>query len=894
MTSIRYMSGLLLAVGSFMCTPVEPSQQTDESTLIGEEPGVVDSEPNDGEAPGHPVPELPDPPSVDPADPPPAADEGSHDDGDNVDDEPIDEPPNTPPQSPAIELLDCSLSVTSARDGQTVQAGYHLSGPPGTEVRLVCRLISPDNTPGADGGESLVTLDSQAGWYYRDFWINAPPPASAAVHDVEWEVRWGDGSVTSSRKPAYLTTTEPLPVRAPILMYHSLGPVAHSPYWVTTEQFAGQMRALKAYGYTTISFYDLMEYRAGEASPPAKPVILTFDDGDAGVYNHAWPILADPSIDFSATAFLITDLMGHSDPPDVILTWDQVEELHQSGRFDIQSHTVSHAYLSQLTGLPLVNELAGARSQIEVRLDKPVHFLSWPYGDLNGEAKRVAWSSGYRAAVGIGSGVEADSSDKWVLRRVFVDCHTTLEYSPLHPDDFFLTRIGDPDILIPQIGLETIEALNPETQQTWGDNPVPAGGQIRFVAAATNEGPAVPIRALLTLSHEASSPDEPDGHAADVTLEVLQEFSAGTAQFEWLWTVPNDVAAGRYQARVSFHDAHDVVTWFRSSPDQNVSVMVGTGQGPTINVWYGDTQKFGRWGMPQPMVNILGNVSSPEGVVSISCSLNGGPSRTLSMGPNTMRLAELGDFNIDLSFDELLPDSNELVIRAVDTIGRQSERTVNVIDSSGPAWPLPYTITWAGAGRINDVAQVTDGLWAIEETGVRSLVMAYDRLIAIGDVTWQDYEVATTITVHAIDPNGYAAPSYGPGVGIAVRWPGHSDDGSQPQQGVYPLGGIGMFRWTREYERFEMFGNEGRIMEWDASGEQLQLGVTYLLKMGVQDTASDAEYRLKWWRSDQPEPSTPQLVCTQSFHDDPGCGSVLLLAHHVDATFGDVSIVPLP
>ena len=64
-----------------------------------------------------------------------------------------------------------------------------------------------------------------------------------------------------------------------------------------------------------------------------------------------------------------------------------------------------------------------------------------------------------------------------------------------------------------------------------------------------------------------------------------------------------------------------------------------------IQVWYGDEQRFGHWGNPHPRINILGAVAGAEEVESLTYSLNGGPARPLSMGPNGFRLSLPGAFN---------------------------------------------------------------------------------------------------------------------------------------------------------------------------------------------------------------------------------------------------------
>ena len=240
----------------------------------------------------------------------------------------------------------------------------------------------------------------------------------------------------------------------------------------------------------------------------------------------------------------------------------------------------------------------------------------------------------------------------------------------------------------------------------------------------------------------------------------------------------------------------------------------------------------------------------------------------------------------------LQPGNNLVRISAVNGLGQASTTDVTVINSHGPLWPLPYSINWSGVTNINDVAQVIDGLWQIQGSTVRPLVLAYDRLIAIGDQTWTDYEVLVPITPTAIDPNGYASPSNGPGIGVLLRWPGHTFDGHQPWEGVYPLGALGMYRWQTTQNEWQLFGNNGVLLQ--TSVEPLQLGITYMYRMRVETEAGPgaALYKLRIWRAGTTEPSTWKLSGRQT--NDPGSGCLLLLAHHVDATFGQVTVTPGP
>ena len=65
---------------------------------------------------------------------------------------------------------------------------------------------------------------------------------------------------------------------------------------------------------------------------------------------------------------------------------------------------------------------------------------------------------------------------------------------------------------------------------------------------------------------------------------------------------------------------------------------------PQINLWYGNNQTFAPNGVPQQWVNILGNVSSPVGIGTLTYSINRAPEVDLSWGETADRLVEPGDF----------------------------------------------------------------------------------------------------------------------------------------------------------------------------------------------------------------------------------------------------------
>ena len=94
---------------------------------------------------------------------------------------------------------------------------------------------------------------------------------------------------------------------------------------------------------------------------------------------------------------------------------------------------------------------------------------------------------------------------------------------------------------------------------------------------------------------------------------------------------------------------------------------------------------------------------------------------------------------------------------------------------------------------IQDAAQIADGLWIKEANSIRPAIIGYDRLVTIGNMTWDDYEITVPITLNTpLDP---ASPSGGPNFGFGMRWQGHYDWWPVSQE-IY---GIPWARWVSTY-----------------------------------------------------------------------------------------------
>jgi len=426
--------------------------------------------------------------------------------------------------------------------------------------------------------------------------------------------------------------------------------------------------------------------------------------------------------------------------------------------------------------------------------------------------------------------------------------------------------------VIPEDGVVAPDVLPPLLQRIQAV-PTPSSVQVSWV---TDEPADSEVRFGLTPAYEL-------GTVASSAL--VQQHAV---------VVPGLASETTYHFQVVSRDALGATS--ASADFTRTTTLDHSGVGPEIDVWYGLEQEFALLGLPQPWANVLGNVQDPDGVTSLSYTLNGGSVRTLRRGPDSRRLTGAGDFNADIPVADLLPGANTVVIRAQDSFGNVTTANVSLqFDGSG-VWPLPYTADWSAVTGVQSAAQPVDGLWQIEGDAVRSVRMGYDRLLAIGDLQWTDYELTVPITINTFDPIVWDPGVIGAAaaVGVVMRWQGHTDDrGTQPFDWPFPFGAIPWYRIYPDRGQIELYRNLD-VSPFPKQVRNLPLGVTHVFKMRVETIPGlGGLYSFKVWQEGQPEPAGWDLQVQEDL-TDPQSGSIALLTHYVDASFGTVTVTPLP
>jgi peptidoglycan/xylan/chitin deacetylase (PgdA/CDA1 family) len=208
-------------------------------------------------------------------------------------------------------------------------------------------------------------------------------------------------------------------IQMPILMYHYVSDLPEDADEVRTDLtispalFHAHMDALFYQGYTPVSLYDLDNALLTGMSLPAKPVVLTFDDGYIDHYTNVFPVLKQ--YDFTATFFVITGTADAADP--VHLSWAQISEMSAAG-MDMEPHTKTHADLRSRDYDFLVYQMLGSIESLQAYTGKTPHMFSYPIGHYDDLTLAVAGSLSIWRAVTTENGFLITTDNRLELPRL--------------------------------------------------------------------------------------------------------------------------------------------------------------------------------------------------------------------------------------------------------------------------------------------------------------------------------------------------------------------------------------------------------------------------------------------------------------------------------------------
>ncbi|MDF2725469.1 MAG: polysaccharide deacetylase family protein [Paenibacillus sp.] len=200
----------------------------------------------------------------------------------------------------------------------------------------------------------------------------------------------------------------------PVLNYHSIAVNPENNAVLDPKKLDEQMAYLVKEGYTTLTIKQFVDIWDGRAEAPAKPILLTFDDGYADNYTAAMPILKKYGL--RATMFVSPGMSGHDG---YYADWDQIREMINNG-WDIQPHGMTHPYLNTLSADKQREQISESIKQVKEQTGVDTLVFCYPYGTFNKNTLALLEEYGVRLAFTIDQGRTEPTQNPLQLKRIFV------------------------------------------------------------------------------------------------------------------------------------------------------------------------------------------------------------------------------------------------------------------------------------------------------------------------------------------------------------------------------------------------------------------------------------------------------------------------------------------
>jgi peptidoglycan/xylan/chitin deacetylase (PgdA/CDA1 family) len=216
-------------------------------------------------------------------------------------------------------------------------------------------------------------------------------------------------------------------MRVPILCYHRIetppAGAAHDTNFVTPALFAGHLASLHRAGFTGVTVRDLLAWQRGERLLPAKPIAITFDDAYASVVTHAVPAL--DVYGWPGSVFAVSGHVGGRNvwdptaPPATLLDATALRALLAAGH-DIGAHTRHHRRVRGLDESDAMQELSGAKHDLEQLLGVACDSVAFPYGSHDPDTLARVQRAGYRGALTLKRWANGARTNPYRLGRMSV------------------------------------------------------------------------------------------------------------------------------------------------------------------------------------------------------------------------------------------------------------------------------------------------------------------------------------------------------------------------------------------------------------------------------------------------------------------------------------------
>ncbi len=121
---------------------------------------------------------------------------------------------------------------------------------------------------------------------------------------------------------------------------------------------------------------------------------------------------------------IVNEIIKQTGEPErerIMLSWQEVKEMKESGLLRFGSHSATHEVLSQLSERDLEREIKESKEVIENRLGERIEIFSYPSADFNDKVKEKVKSAGYQYALDVKGEKNYPDFDHFAIKRIHIE-----------------------------------------------------------------------------------------------------------------------------------------------------------------------------------------------------------------------------------------------------------------------------------------------------------------------------------------------------------------------------------------------------------------------------------------------------------------------------------------
>jgi peptidoglycan/xylan/chitin deacetylase (PgdA/CDA1 family) len=198
-----------------------------------------------------------------------------------------------------------------------------------------------------------------------------------------------------------------------VLLYHRISTLARDRFAVPGGQFREHVELLLATDRTAITIGELADCIRGVRALPARPVVITFDDG----YEDT-PAAVRRLIEagLRATVYVTAGSIGTAG----MIAPAQVTALAECAPVELGAHTVSHPHLDELGPRALEREITDGTRIVEELIGRRIDTFAYPHGAYDARVRAAVIEAGFRSASAVKNAMSHIGDDPWGIARYTV------------------------------------------------------------------------------------------------------------------------------------------------------------------------------------------------------------------------------------------------------------------------------------------------------------------------------------------------------------------------------------------------------------------------------------------------------------------------------------------